>query len=107
MKCESNFPSKWMKNLRDRLVRGIHITKSIIGKVQCGFLVLIPYNAIFLLYAPAPAPIKIGFNAVRFGVVRCKCGLVVWAELIWVRLGQSKYQFESKKSTFTTTQKFS
>jgi hypothetical protein len=34
------------------------------------------------------------------------CGLAVWARLIWVGLGQSKCQLESKKSTFITTQKF-
>ena len=49
------------------------------------------YIAVFLLHAPTP--IKIGFGAVRFGVVRCRCGLVVWAGLIWVGLDQSKCQF--------------
>jgi hypothetical protein len=28
-----------------------------------------PYNAVFLLLAPVPAPIKIGFDAVRCGLV--------------------------------------
>jgi hypothetical protein len=84
------------------------ISRGVIGNVRYGFLqiyALTPYSAVFLLYAPAPTPMKINFSAVRFGVVRCRCGLAVWVRLIWVRLGQSKCQFESKKSTFTTTQK--
>ena len=80
-------------------------SRGVIGNVRCGFLQIYaftPYSAVFLLYTP----MKIGFSAVRFGVVLCRCGFAVWARLIWVRLGQSKCQFESKKSTFTTTQKF-
>ena len=53
------------------------VIKGVIGKVRCGFLrIYTPtsYSAVFLLYAPAPAPIKIGFGAVRFGLVR-SCGL--------------------------------
>ena len=41
--------------------------------VRCGFLLIYaptPYNAVFLLHAPAPAPIKIGFGSVRCGAVR-------------------------------------
>ena len=38
---------------------------------------LTPYSAVFLLHAPAPAPIKIGFGVVRCGAVRflrlCHC----------------------------------
>ena len=90
------------------------IIRGIIGEVRCGFLRIyapIPYSAVFLLYAPAPAPMKIGFGAVQCGLVwcgavRCRCGLAVWVGLIWVGLGQSKCQFKSKKFTFTTTQKF-
>ena len=35
--------------------------------MRCGFLwiyVPTPYSAVFLLYTPAPTPIKIGFGAV-------------------------------------------
>ena len=35
------------------------------------------YSAVFLLHAPAPAPIKIGFSAVKCGAVLCgSCGCV-------------------------------
>jgi hypothetical protein len=40
-------------------------------KVRCDFLriyVLISYSVIFLLYTLASAPIKIGFDTVRYGV---------------------------------------
>ena len=87
----------------------LHRTRGVIGEVRCGFLRIYastPYSAVFLLHALAHAPIKIGFGAVRCGLVWCRGGLAVWAGLIWVGLGQSKCQFESKKSTFTTTQKF-
>jgi hypothetical protein len=36
-----------------------------------------PYNAVFLLHALAPASIKIGFGAVRFGLVQCGVGAVL------------------------------
>ena len=36
-----------------------------------------PYNAVFLLHAPAPAPIKIGFGIVQCGAVRCGVGVVL------------------------------
>ena len=52
-------------------------TRGVIGEVRCGFLwIYAPtsYSAVFLLHAPAPASIKIGFGTVRFGLVRC--GLV-------------------------------
>jgi hypothetical protein len=42
--------------------------------VRCGFLLIYaptPYNAVFLLHAPAPAPIKIGFGAVQCGSCGC------------------------------------
>ena len=44
------------------------------GKVRCGFLRIYastPYSAVFLLHAPAPAPIKIGFGTVRCSLVWC------------------------------------
>ena len=40
--------------------------------MRCGFLQIYaptPYNAVFLLHVPAPAPIKIGFGAVQCGLV--------------------------------------
>jgi hypothetical protein len=40
----------------------------VIGEVRCGFYQIYaptPYNAVFLLHAPAFAPIKIGFSVVR------------------------------------------
>ena len=54
------------------------------GAVQCGFLriyALTPYSAVFLLHAPALAPIKIGFGAVWCGVVWCDVGAVLRFEL--------------------------
>ena len=56
--------------------------RGIIGEVQYGFLriyVPTPYSAVFLLHAPAPVPasIKIGFGAVRLGLVRCGVGTVL------------------------------
>ena len=82
-------------------------SRGVIGEVRCGFFrIYAPtlYSAVFLLYVYAPALIKIGFGTVRCGLVWC--GLAVWVGLIQVELGQSKCQFESKKSTFITTQKF-
>ena len=43
------------------------MSRGVIGEVRCGFLWIYaptPYSAVFLLHAPAPAPIKIGFGAV-------------------------------------------
>ena len=54
--------------------------RSVIGEVRCGFLQIYTptlYSAVFLLYAPAPAPIKIGFGAVRCGLVWCGVGAVL------------------------------
>ena len=48
--------------------------------MQCGFLWIYaptPYSAVFLLYAPAPAPMKIGFGAVRCSLVWCGVGAVL------------------------------
>ena len=47
------------------------MNRDIIGEVQCGFLRIYtptPYSAVFLLHELAPAPIKIGFGAVQYGV---------------------------------------
>ena len=47
------------------------LPRGVIGEVRCGFLWIyapIPYSAVFLLHAPAPASIKIGFGTVRCGV---------------------------------------
>ena len=50
------------------------ITRDVISEVRCGFLQIYaptPYNAVFLLHAPAPAPIKIGFGTVWCSLVWC------------------------------------
>ena len=50
-----------------------NILGGVIGEVRCSFLriyVHTPYSMVFLLYSPAPVPIKIGFGAVRCGSVR-------------------------------------
>jgi hypothetical protein len=50
--------------------------RGVIGEVRCVFLWIyapIPYSAVFLLYTPAPVPIKIGFG----GLVRCGVGAVL------------------------------
>ena len=52
----------------------------VIDEVRCGFLWIytpILYSAVFLLHAPTPTPIKIGFGAVRYGLVRCGVGVVL------------------------------
>ena len=59
----------WAAQLADL---GIYKNRGIIGEVRCSFLLIYapaPYSAVFLLHAPAPAPIKIGFGAVWCGVV--------------------------------------
>jgi hypothetical protein len=56
------------------------LIRGVIGEVRCGFLrIYAPtlYSAVFLLLAPAPAPIKIGFGAVRCGLVWCGVGAVL------------------------------
>jgi hypothetical protein len=53
------------------------IFRGVIGEVRCGFLLIYaptPYSAVFLLHAPTPASIKIGFVMVRCALVR-SCGL--------------------------------
>jgi hypothetical protein len=50
--------------------------------VRCGAVFLriyssTPYSAVFLLHKPATAPIKIGFDAVRYGLVRCGVSAVL------------------------------
>ena len=57
------------------LVYKYNILEGVIGEVWCGFLLIYAhksYSAVFLLHAPvpAPAPIKIGFSAVRYSAVR-------------------------------------
>jgi hypothetical protein len=55
-------------------------TRGVIGEVRCGFLRIYaptPYSAVFLLHAPAPAPIKIGFGTVRRGLVWYDVGAVL------------------------------
>ena len=54
--------------------------RGVIGEVRCGFLQIYAptsYSAVFLLYAPAPASIKISFGAVQFGLVRYGVGAVL------------------------------
>ena len=54
------------------------INRGVIGEVRCGFIWIYaptPYSAVFLLHAPAP--IKIGFGAVRCGLVWCGVGAVL------------------------------
>ena len=56
--------------------------RGVIGEVRCSFLriyALTSYNVVFLLHAPAP--INIGFGAMRFGLVRYGVGAVLWFEL--------------------------
>jgi hypothetical protein len=68
--------------------------RGVIGEVRCGFLPIYAptsYSVVFLLHALAPTPIKIGFGAVWFGLVWCRCGFAIWAEFIWVGLNQFKY----------------
>ena len=48
--------------------------------MRCGFLWIyapILYSVVFLLYALTPTPIKIGFGAVRCGLVWCGVGAVL------------------------------
>ena len=55
-------------------------TRGVIGEIQYLFLRIYaptPYSAVFLLHAPVPASIKIGFGAVRFGLVRYGVGAVL------------------------------
>ena len=56
--------------MRIPLAYKYNILKGIIGEVRYGFFWIYaptPYSAVFLLHALTPAPIKIGFKAVRFG----------------------------------------
>ena len=55
-------------------------SRGVIGEVWCGFLRIYastPYNAVFLLHAPAPASIKIGFGVMRCGLMWCGVGAVL------------------------------
>ena len=56
------------------------MARGVIGEVRCGFLRIYaptPYSAVFLFYAPAPAPTKIGLGAVRCGLMWCGVGAVL------------------------------
>jgi hypothetical protein len=67
----------WMRSL---LVQKRIMIRGVIGEVRCGFLWIYtptPYSAVFLLHAPTLAPIKIGFGAVRCGLVWCGVGAVL------------------------------
>jgi hypothetical protein len=72
-----------------KLGNKVAVIRGIISEVRCGFFwIYVPtsYSVVFLL--PVLVPIKINFVAVRH-----MCGLVIWAGLIWIGLGQSKCQF--------------
>jgi hypothetical protein len=62
----------------DDIIRADVACRGVIGKVQSDYFQIYtttPYSAIFLLYAPTPTPIKIGFGVVRCGLVRsCSLG---------------------------------
>jgi hypothetical protein len=65
-----------------------NILKGVISEVRCGFLLIYvptPYNAVFLLHAPAPVPIKIGFGAVRCGSCDCVSCVSEAYTPTWVR----------------------
>ena len=50
----------------------------------CDFLLIYgptPYSEVFLLHTPTPVSIKISFGVVRFDLVRCGIGAVLWFEL--------------------------
>ena len=56
------------------------LTRGVISEVRCGFLrIYAPtlYSAVFLLYAPVPAPMKISFGVMRCGLVWCGVGAVL------------------------------
>ena len=56
------------------------ILRGVISEVRCGFLRIYaptPYSTVFLLHAPAPTFIKIGFGAVRFGLVWYGVGVIL------------------------------
>ena len=66
---------KFYKEIPTNLKLSYISIKGVIGEVRCGFLrIYAPtsYSAVFLLHAPAP--IKIGFGAVRFSLVQCGIG---------------------------------
>ena len=57
------------------------IIRGVIGEVRCGLFWIYaptPYSAVFLLHAPVPAFIKIGFGAMRCGLVWCGVGVILW-----------------------------
>ena len=71
---------KFYKEIPTNLKLSYISIKGVIGEVRCGFLrIYAPtsYSAIFLLHALTPAPIKISFGAVQFGLVRCGVGAVL------------------------------
>jgi hypothetical protein len=58
-----------------RILKGKFVTCIKIQKIR--IYAPTPYSAVFLLHAPAPAPIKIGFGAVRCGLMWCGVGAVL------------------------------
>ena len=60
--------------MRIPLAYKYNILKGIIGEVRYGFFWIYaptPYSAVFLLHAPTPAPIKIGYSTVRCNSCGC------------------------------------
>ena len=56
------------------------VARGVIGEVQCSFLRIYaptPYSTVFLLHAPASAPIKIDFGTVWRGLMWCGVGAVL------------------------------
>ena len=82
------------------------VSRGIIGEMRCDFLwIYAPtsYIAVFLLRAPTPASIKIGFGAVRCGVgAVLRFGLDSFGS----NWASPNVNLNLKKSTFTTTQNF-
>ena len=64
----------WKTTQDEEQAFAANTSRGVIGEVWCGFLwIYTPtlYSAVFLLYALVPAPMKIGFSAVRCDAVWC------------------------------------
>ena len=69
--------------------------------MQCNFLQIYAhtlYSAVFLLHAPAPTAIKIGFGAMRCGLVWCSVGAVLQfgLDLFWLDWDSSNVNLNIK-----------
>jgi hypothetical protein len=62
------------------------VCRGVINEVQCGFFWIYaptPYSTVFLLHTHLHLHLHLLRSVlVRFGVVRCRCGLAVWAGFI-------------------------